>query len=206
MPPCRKQRYCCEYLKENTIKNRFVATGVRWAESSRRKNRQEIEPKGKKDAEKIMMLNDNDKKRVLTERCAMKSDMIVNPILDWPDGDIWDYYWHECKLHNQLYRMGYYRVGCVGCPMAGKGRWKEFADFPTYKRAYIRAFDVMLDAIHGAGLQTKWQTGYDVFLWWMEDKNIKGQMDFFADGFISEHPLFRERSDQKPSPPAVRDT
>lgn len=48
MPPCRMQRYCCEYLKENTVKNRFVATGVRWAESNNRKNRQEIEPREKK--------------------------------------------------------------------------------------------------------------------------------------------------------------
>ena len=40
MPPCRIQRYCCEYFKENSTKKRFIATGVRWAESSRRKNRQ----------------------------------------------------------------------------------------------------------------------------------------------------------------------
>ena len=26
-PPTRHQRYCCEELKENTVKNRFVATG-----------------------------------------------------------------------------------------------------------------------------------------------------------------------------------
>ena len=187
MPPCRMQRYCCEYLKENTVKNRFVATGVRWAESNNRKNRQEIEPRGKKDAEKVMMLSDNDKKRVLTERCVLKSDMIANPILDWPDRDIWDYYWNECELHNPLYSMGYYRVGCVGCPMARKGRWKEFADFPTYQRAYIRAFGVMLEAIHAAGLQTKWKTGYDVFLWWMEDDNVEGQMDLFADGFVQQY-------------------
>lgn len=47
IPPSRFMRYCCEYLKENTVKNRFVATGVRWAESNNRKNRREIEPKGK---------------------------------------------------------------------------------------------------------------------------------------------------------------
>lgn len=66
IPPSRMQRYCCEYLKENTVKNRFIATGVRWAESNKRKNRQEIEPRGKKYAKKIMMLNDNDRKRIIT--------------------------------------------------------------------------------------------------------------------------------------------
>ena len=71
--------------------------------------------------------------------------------------------------------------------MASKGRWKEFADFPTYQRAYVRAFGVMLEAIHAAGLQTKWKTGYDVFLWWMEDDNVEGQMDLFADGFVQQY-------------------
>ena len=177
MPPCRTQRYCCEYYKENNTKNRFCATGVRWAESNKRKNRKEIEPKGKKLSEKIMLMSDNDQKRALTERCELKADMIVNPILDWPDSDIWEYYWSECKMHNPLYKMGYTRVGCIGCPMAGKHRWKEFADFPTYKRAYIRAFGKMMDAIKATGKSTKWKSAEDVFLWWMEDDNIEGQMD-----------------------------
>ena len=30
--------------------------------------------------------------------------------------------------------------------------------------------------------QTKWKNGHDVFLWWMEDDNIPGQMSF--DDFI----------------------
>lgn len=184
-PPTRIQRYCCEYLKENTVRNRFVATGVRWAESNNRKNRNEIEPRGKKEAEKIMALNDNDRKRMLTERCVIKSDMILNPIIDWKDNEIWDFYWSECELHNPLYSIGYYRVGCIGCPMAGKRRYKEFADFPTYKFAYIRAFDRMLVEIHAAGRETKWTTGEDVFEWWMQSDNISGQMDLFEDGFIN---------------------
>ena len=177
MPPCRTQMYCCEYYKENNTKNRFCATGVRWAESNKRKNRKEIEPKGKKLSEKIMLMSDNDRKRALTERCELKADMIVNPILDWPDSDIWEYYWGECKLHNPLYSMGYYRVGCIGCPMAGKHRWKEFADFPTYKRAYIRAFGKMLDAIKAAGKTTSWKNEEDIFRWWMEEDDIEGQME-----------------------------
>ena len=36
IPPTRVARYCCEVLKETTGKNRFIATGVRWAESTRR--------------------------------------------------------------------------------------------------------------------------------------------------------------------------
>ena len=99
-----------------------------------------------------------------------------NPIIDWKHKDIWDYIRSNHMPYNPLYDMGYKRVGCVGCPMAGKNRYKEFADFPKYKAAYIRAFDKMLVAIHSAGKPTKWKNGEDVFRWWMEDKNVEGQL------------------------------
>lgn len=38
MPPTRQVRYCCSILKEGGGKGRFIATGVRWAESPKRQN------------------------------------------------------------------------------------------------------------------------------------------------------------------------
>ena len=38
IPPTRLMRYCCTALKEGSGKGRFIATGVRWAESVKRKN------------------------------------------------------------------------------------------------------------------------------------------------------------------------
>lgn len=38
MPPTRLVRYCCSVLKETGGAGRFIATGVRWAESVNRKN------------------------------------------------------------------------------------------------------------------------------------------------------------------------
>lgn len=61
--------------------------------------------------------------------------------------------------------------------MAGKKRWKEFADFPQYKKLYIHAFDRMLEERKRRGKESKWKTGEEVFLWWMEDQNIPGQMN-----------------------------
>ncbi len=128
-------------------------------------------------------LDENAQERLIVERCEMRASMIVNPILDWKDRDIWEFYNTECGERNPLYDMGYYRVGCIGCPMAGgKSREKEFADFSTYRRAYIRAFDKMLDAIHAKGNTTIWKTGEDVFHWWMESKNIDGQYSMILDG------------------------
>ena len=40
----------------------------------------------------------------------------------------------------------------------------------------ISAFERMLDARKAKGLPCDWQTGMDVFRWWMEDDNISGQL------------------------------
>ena len=186
IPPTRQRRYCCDVFKENNTPNRFIGTGVRWAESRSRSTRQEIEPKGRKLADKLLYMDDNDRKRLWVERCEIRSDMIVNPIIDWLDADVWDYYWSECSRHNPLYSMGFYRVGCIGCPLAGKHRWLEFKQWPTYQRAYIRAFDAMIDRIHAAGKTCKWKNGYDCFLWWMEDTNVEGQLSLFEGMEVQE--------------------
>ena len=186
--PTRICRFCCRYLKESGCRGRMIATGVRWGESKKRAERGIYESKDVKEkrvsiTEEKMLLTDNDDSRKLFEKCEMKAETIVNPIIEWPDYDICDFYWNECKHHNPLYKMGYTRVGCVGCPMAGKTRWKEFSDFPAYKIAYIKAFEKMLEMRKCKGKeQTKWKNGHDVFLWWMEDDNIPGQMSF--DDFI----------------------
>lgn len=102
--------------------------------------------------------------------------MVVNPIIDWTHSDVWEYIRSERIKICDLYEMGYERVGCIGCPLAGKRRWKEFADYPKFKEAYIRAFDRMLLERKKAGLARRWECGDDVFDWWMESENIKGQM------------------------------
>ena len=42
IPPTRLTRYCCEVLKEGGGANRFITTGVRWAESRKRKENRGI--------------------------------------------------------------------------------------------------------------------------------------------------------------------
>ena len=42
MPPTRLVRYCCQELKERGGEGRFAVTGVRWAESSRRRNKRHL--------------------------------------------------------------------------------------------------------------------------------------------------------------------
>lgn len=182
MPPTRRVRYCCQVLKEAQNTNRYIATGVRWAESRQRKEREEFEKIGATKATKekftsIMLMNDNDANRRMNELCMQKNEMVVNPIIDWKDSDIWEFINSEHIETCELYKCGYDRVGYVGCPMAGKKRYKEFADFPKYKQSYIRAFERMLDVRKEKGLGTQWKTGEDVFRWWMNDDNLDGQME-----------------------------
>lgn len=181
MPPTRLVRYCCSVLKENVGRNRFIATGVRWDESSRRKNsRGVMELMHKDPAKRIILMGDNDEKRQLFETCNLKSKMTVNPIVDWSDDDVWDYTHSEHLPINPLYCEGQKRVGCIGCPMAGRGgRQREFMRWPAYEKMYISAFERMLNIRKVKGLQCDWQSGMDVFRWWMEDKNVAGQLSMF---------------------------
>lgn len=184
IPPTRIARYCCAVLKETGCANRFIATGVRWDESVQRKNREEFEKLGATKATKekftsVMLMNDNDARRRMNEHCMQKKKMVVNPIIDWKDSDVWEYINSENIPTCELYQWGYYRVGCIGCPMAGKKRYKEFADFPKYKNLYIHAFDRMVKERKSRGLPCQWKNGTDAFLRWMDDENIEGQMDIF---------------------------
>lgn len=168
MPPTRIVRYCCQYLKENSCKNSMIATGVRWAESSKRKNTRGIyEAVHNNKDKRVILNNDNDDRRNLFERCEIQAKTVVNPIIDFTDSEIWDFYKNECKYHNPLYNRGFTRVGCIGCPMAGKKRYKEFMLYPKYKNLYIKAFEKMLEVRKERGKENKWRSGQDVFKWWM---------------------------------------
>ena len=179
MPPTRLMRYCCSELKEGGGKDRFIITGVRWAESAaRKKNRGSLEVIARRKERSLILSNDNDEDRRLFESCQMAGKRVVNPIIDWTTEDVLDF----CKAEKvnlcPLYADGWHRVGCIGCPMAGKKRYIEFARYPAYKKAYIAAFDRMIEERKRRDMMkgfTMGDTGVDVFHWWMEDGILPGQ-------------------------------
>lgn len=179
MPPTRIARYCCSVLKERGGKSRFIATGVRWGESAKRAKNRGIYEAGRV----IMLNNDNDDRRRLFETCTVKTKRVCNPIIDWTDRNVWDYINAE-KIHvNPLYQCGFSRVGCIGCPMAGTAeRQREFARYPTYQAAYIRAFEKMIEErIRRGKMDGSWRigtTGMEIFHWWMKDGVLPGQIGF----------------------------
>ena len=183
MPPTRLVRYCCSVLKEGGGAGRMITTGVRWAESARRRKKRGIYEILTRDiSKKIIINNDNDDKRSLFESCKLQAKHVCNPIIDWEDSDVWDFIHYAGVETNPLYQFGFYRVGCIGCPMAKKSaRMTEFTKWPTYKMAYIRAFDLMMKERKRRGkLEGVWligNTGVDVFHWWMEDGVLPGQVE-----------------------------
>ena len=188
IPPTRQFRYCCSILKENSGKKggKVVATGVRKAEGSGRKDREEFETfasskKNKKAAPyEIMLNNDNGDSRRIIERCVMKGEILVNPIVEWTNSDIWKYIRGNNIKYNPLYDMGYTRVGCIGCPMAGAKNMKaEFTRYPVYKKNYIKSFDKMIAKRLADGKSTEWSSGEEVMKWWINDDVLEGQIGIF---------------------------
>lgn len=181
MPPTRLVRYCCEILKEGGGKGRFIATGVRWDESSRRKNSRgliEVSPSDKN--KRLILMDDNDESRMQFETCQLKGQRTVNPIVGWTTADVWDYIASEHIPVCSLYSRGFCRVGCIGCVLAAKKiRLLEFSMYTKIKLAYIRAFDRMLEERRRRGKMDggmRWgETGLDVFNWWMENDVLPGQ-------------------------------
>ena len=163
---------------------RMITTGVRWAESASRRNKRGIYESMPHDLSKKVIINsDNADTRHLFESCKLQAKRICNPIVDWSDYDVWSYIHAEKIPINPLYNCGFHRVGCVGCPMAGRRmRLFEFGRYPTYQHAYIRAFDRMLEERAARGkLDGSWRagtTGEDVFRWWMQDDVLPGQIEF----------------------------
>lgn len=177
MPPTRWMRYCCSELKEGGAKGRWIATGVRWAESAKRKSRGALEVLNSNKSKRLTLMNDNDESRMLMENCQLKGKRVVNPIIDWEDADIWEYAGAEKIPMNPMYACGWKRVGCIGCPLASKKeRRKEFLQYPKYRDSYIRAFGRMLTERKQRGLDGSWKSGEDVYHAWMEDGVLPGQM------------------------------
>lgn len=168
LPPTRIARYCCEFLKEHGGEGRFTVTGVRWAESARRKNSRgglEIENGSKK---RIHADPDNPESERLARYCPTRGKHILNPIIDWTDDDIWEFI-HEYDIpYCELYDEGYKRLGCIGCPMSTH-QAEELDAYPKIKAIYIRTFQKMLDA-RGYDPTKKpplWKDGEDVYEWWI---------------------------------------
>ena len=187
-PPTRVVRYCCSELKERGGEGRIKITGVRKDESAARAANSDIvkiigkprtvekmaidqgadykrNPKGG-----ITLNHDNAESRQVVEMCYRTTSTMINPIVDWSHSDVWEFLHHYGCESNPLYKKGFCRVGCIGCPLAGyRSMKREFALYPKYKENYINAFDRMIIKRKEDGLPTVWNSGEECFTWWIGD-------------------------------------
>jgi phosphoadenosine phosphosulfate reductase len=125
--PTRVHRFCCAELKENLGRGRFVITGVRAAESTRRKER----------ARRL---------GGYVEVCRRDSSQrFIHPIIDWTDEQVWAFIRERQLPYCCLYDEGWHRIGCVVCPFErqverSRARWpKLWAAMERASRRYYES-------------------------------------------------------------------
>lgn len=193
IPPTRQARYCCSALKEVGGKGRLVITGVRWAESIKRRDShgivdvrttsKSIISKAKENNpaattnshDSLIFMDDNDESKRMVEFCYVSRKTTLNPIIDWEDNDVWEFLNEVAKVpHCSLYDEGYERLGCIGCPLAGRENMlRDFERWPRYKELYIKAFDKMINSHPGeikvaTGEATDSSGGRKIFVEWVK--------------------------------------
>lgn len=153
--PLRQRRWCCQLLKEHAGNGRVILQGVRWAESARRRKRWDI----------YTEYNPN-----IGSKVRGIHKWFCNPIVDWTDGDVWEYIGLKKIKYCCLYDEGFKRLGCVLCPFSqGKGLEREMQRYPKIVDAYRRAANRYFER-RGPDQMGKWQNGDDYFNWWIKER------------------------------------
>lgn len=180
MLPTRIIRFCCSEFKEFAGRGSVTATGIRRAESARRKKRTAVELKG--DKGKPYSITDDgflreqseitffSAERKETVHCVGNKDkVIINPILDWTDADVWGFLDYHGIPHCSLYDMGYKRIGCILCPMASRKKAeKDLRNFPRFvDKVYLRA----IRTLRTQGYFADFLDEYEVLDWWLSKIN-----------------------------------
>lgn len=179
MLPTRYTRFCCAELKETGGGGTVTLTGVRHAESSRRKFRGEAEIFSRNEKRRFQGTSTNfdqftRNKEVENVQCIKGKDkIIINPIIEWSEDDVWEFLNNVVKVqHCELYDKGRTRLGCLFCPMANiKSIRKDCEEYPKYKALIIRT----INTLRSNGYMSNYTdlTDEEVFEWWISKKSIK---------------------------------
>lgn len=145
--PRRQARWCCEVIKEWGGEGRVVLTGIRWQESTRRKQRK------------------------MYETCCHNNKWFVNPIIDWTEKEIWEYIRENNLPYCSLYDEGFKRLGCVLCPMEStKQKQLMIKRFPKTAQAWKNGAYKYWEKSEGA---KKFESPEAFWLWWLSGKGQK---------------------------------
>lgn len=179
--PTMRVRWCCKEYKEGAGAGKVTLIGIRHAESARRANRNEIEISSRKYSGDLEGLEDYRKARNAQKRgrkpknnrevtivnadgertlgCIRGQEtLLISPIIDWTDDDVWTFLNTLQIEHCELYDHGWKRIGCIGCPMSSaRQKIIENKRWPHVKRNWIKA----IKAIRSGGVVFKGE-----YIWW----------------------------------------
>ena len=174
--PTMRVRWCCAEYKETAGAGKVTLIGIRKAESARRAKRNEVEINNRKfsgdidgleeyrktknrekrgrkpkDNREVTIVN-ADGERVLG--CIKgKESLLISPIIDWTDEEVWEFLDALGVSHCSLYDEGWHRIGCIGCPMSShKQKMIENKRYPHVKRGWIKAIKAIRN---GGGIQKR---------------------------------------------------
>lgn len=148
--PSRLTRYCCEYLKEYNGAGRRIVTGIRWAESNRRRKRKMIE------------VCNHDKTKIF-----------LHPIIDWTTSEVWEYIRGTGLSYCSLYDEGFKRLGCVLCPFTTPSQTAiEMARWPKVADAWYRAGKRYYETTTQPRAKY-WATYDELWQWWLSRRGEK---------------------------------
>lgn len=116
--PTRQFRWCCEEYKEcRPPKGSIFVAGTRAEESPRRAKAWGTFSKHKR-----------------------SGTWTLSPILDWSEGEVWEFIADEGLPYCSLYDEDFSRLGCVGCPLSSTiAKKREFKRWPRYETLWKKA-------------------------------------------------------------------
>lgn len=130
-PPSRVMRWCCTIFKTGSIQRKITSLfrdksriitfyGIRRSESASRSkyDRESDSPK-------------------------ITKQVVVSPIIDWMDFDVWLYILSSGIDFNDAYRLGFTRVGCFCCP--NNSDWSEFLSRIHMPEIYMPFHNMLIE-------------------------------------------------------------
>lgn len=191
--PTQKIRWCCAEFKEMSGAGTVTIIGIRHTESSKRSKRKELETTNKKFVGNFDQFSNHKEKMVA---CINGKDKIMlSPIIDWTEHDVWNYLNDRKIKHCKLYDEGYNRIGCVLCPMATyRQKVHDISKFPHVKRNWIRVIRRLINSgyISTTGKYACDPTTKDeefIFDWWISGKSFK---QFYAETVLQQSLKFKQ--------------
>lgn len=192
--PTMRVRWCCAEYKETAGAGKVTLIGIRRAESARRAKRNEVEIDSRKFSGDLDGLEEYRKTRNREKRgrkpkdnrevtivnadgesvlgCIRgKESLLISPIIDWTDDEVWEFLGALGVEHCELYDEGWRRIGCIGCPMSShKQKMIENARYPHVKRNWIKA----IKAIREGGVFKREYIWWNIRKDWMPLRNVRG--------------------------------